>query len=100
LPTGLEPTGLGDVLGLFRHPHRIEHNLRIGWLCQGLSHFVAVVTLIWVVATTFFSEPNDLCRFLLAEDRELQRHLLTASSHLIVMTLGNEDHSGEIEADC
>jgi hypothetical protein len=37
--------------------------------------------------------------FLLAEDGEFQRHLLTACGHLIVMALGNEDHRGKVEAD-
>jgi hypothetical protein len=53
-PTGLGPAGLIAVLRLFRRPYRVEHDLRIGGLCQCLCHFVAVIALVGVVAAKFF----------------------------------------------
>jgi hypothetical protein len=46
--------GLIAILRLFRRPYRVEHDLRIGGLCQRLCHFVAVIALVGVVAAKFF----------------------------------------------
>jgi hypothetical protein len=50
----LDLTGLNAVLDFFCRPYRVEHDLRIGWLCQRLCHFVTLIALIRVIATKFF----------------------------------------------
>jgi hypothetical protein len=44
---------LGGVVGLLCSADRIEHNLGICRLRESLGHFVAVIALVWVVATKF-----------------------------------------------
>ena len=87
------------AIRFFRRLDRVEHNLRIGWLCQCLRHFVSMIALVWVVVTKFLQERYDLRRFLFAKNGEFQRYLLPARSHLIVVTLGHEDHCREIKGD-
>ena len=53
-PHSLPSAGLTALLGPFPRPYRVEYDLRIGGLCQGLCHFVTVIALIWIVATKFF----------------------------------------------
>jgi hypothetical protein len=55
------------VLRLFRRSDRIEHHLRIGWLCQRLCHFVALIALVWIVAAKFGQFQSDCmtCKLLI-----------------------------------
>src|SRR5208337_454520 len=67
-----------------RRPDRVENGLRIGRLRHRFRDYVAVVALVRVVAAEFFQQRNDFGRFLLWEDRELQRQLISPRREFVV----------------
>jgi hypothetical protein len=89
----------GPQAGSPRRFDRLEHDLRVGGLGHRFGDMVAPVALMWVVATEFLEERDDLGRLGLGENGERKRELLSPGRELVVVALRDQHHRREEERE-
>jgi hypothetical protein len=105
---GLLPTSRESVVALIIPNQRCscfrmglsdgrEHRLWIGRLSHGLGFGIMAIVHLRIISARFFEQLDDLRRFLLTQNRELQGELLTPLSKLILTPLRRQDHHHNVK---